>query len=405
MTLKPRPVVFKLPGQKSPVHRHFHRIAWLACALALCVIVFGAFVRLSNAGLSCPDWPTCYGQATWPSAPGDAADHAASAIRPFDDTRAWREQVHRMLAGSLGVLVLVLALLAARRERFGIAQVLVASALVGVSIPLYMRGQHEAAGVLAAIGEAILLFAALRWSRHAGHGLAHALPPIAALTLAVIVFQALLGMWTVTWLLKPIVVMGHLLGGLTTFALLSWLAWRATDRPIRVPDTRLLRRLVAIGLVLLGLQIALGGWTSANYAALSCGTDFPKCVGQWVPPHDFREGFVLWRGIGVDYEGGVLDGASRIAIHLSHRIGALVVFLYVGWLAIKLMRSPGLRGFGGGLAVLLLAQVTLGILNVKLALPLQVAVMHNAGAALLLFTLVTLLVRLRTPELGDHHGE
>src|SRR5690606_5829317 len=120
-------------------------------------------------------------------------------IRPFDDTRAWREQVHRMLAGSLGVLVLVLALLAARRERFGIAQVLVASALVGVSIPLYMRGQHEAAGVLAAIGEAILLFAALRWSRHAGGGLAHAMPPIAALTLAVIVFQARLRPCTVTW--------------------------------------------------------------------------------------------------------------------------------------------------------------------------------------------------------------
>ena len=118
-------------------------------------------------------------------------------------------------------------------------------------------------------------------------------------------------------------------------------------------------------------------------------------------PHDFREGFVLWRGIGVDYEGGVLDGASRIAIHLAHRTGALVVFLYLGWLALKLMRSAGLRGYGATLAVLLLAQVTLGILNVKLALPLHVAVMHNAGAALLLFTLVSLLVRLRAPDVDD----
>ena len=384
----------------SQVHRHFHRLAWLAVALALGVIVFGAFVRLSNAGLSCPDWPTCYGQATWPSAGADAADHAASAIRPFDDTRAWREQVHRMLAGTLGVLVLLLAVLAARRERFGIAQVLGASALVAIAIPLYMRGEHVAASLLAAIGELVLLVAAVRWWRRDGT-MAQSLPPIAALTLAVIIFQALLGMWTVTWLLKPIVVMGHLLGGLTTFALLAWLAWRATDRPIRVPDTTLLRRVVAIGLVLLAVQIALGGWTSANYAALSCGTDFPKCVGQWLPPTDFREGFVLWRGIGVDYEGGVLDGASRIAIHIAHRTGAMVVFLYLGWLALRLMRSPGLRGFGGTLAVLLLAQVTLGVLNVKLALPLSVAVMHNAGAVLLLFTLVTLLARLRAPEVRD----
>ena len=326
---------------------------------------------------------------------------AATAIRAFDDTRAWREQVHRMLAGTLGVLVLLLAVLAARRERHGVLQVLAAALLVGVSIPLYMRGQHGAAALLAGAGELILLAAALRWSRHDGSTMAHSLPPIAALTLAVIVFQALLGMWTVTWLLKPVVVMGHLLGGLATFALLAWLAWRATGRAVRVPDARLLRRLLVVGLVLLVAQIALGGWTSANYAALSCGTDFPKCVGQWLPPHDFREGFVLWRGIGVDYEGGVLDGASRIAIHLAHRTGALVVFLYLGWLALKLMRSAGLRGYGAALAALLLAQVTLGILNVKLALPLHVAVMHNAGAALLLFTLASLLARLRAPDVND----
>ena len=397
--VKPRPVVFRLPGQGPAVYRHFHRIAWLACALALGVIVFGAFVRLSNAGLSCPDWPTCYGRAAWPSAATDVSDHAASAIRPFDDTRAWREQVHRMLAGTLGVLVLVLALLASRRQRLGIVQVLGAAALVAISIPLYMRGMHAAAAVLAGIGELILLAAALRWWRGAeGNGVGHALPPIAALLLAVIVFQALLGMWTVTWLLKPIVVMGHLLGGLATFALLAWLAWRATDRPIRVPDARLWRILAGIGLALLVVQIALGGWTSANYAALSCGTDFPRCVGQWWPPHDFGEGFVLWRGIGVDYEGGVLDGAARIAIHMSHRMMAVVVFAYLLWFAVRLLRAPGLRGQGGLLAVLLLAQVSLGIANVKLALPLPVAVMHNAGAALLLFVLVSLLARLRARE-------
>lgn len=398
MTPKPRPVVFRLPSQKSTTHRHLHRLAWLACALAFCVIVFGAFVRLSNAGLSCPDWPTCYGRAAWPTAPAEIANHAATQIRPLDATKAWREQVHRMIAGSLGVLVLLLAVLAARQRQHGIVRVAVAAVAVAVSIPLYMRGMHGAAVACAVAGELLLLFNALQWSRQSGTWAAQLLPSIASLTLATIVFQALLGMWTVTWLLKPIVVMGHLLGGMATFALLAWLAWRATDRPMRVADSSMLRKLLAVGLVLLVVQIALGGWTSSNYAALSCGTDFPKCVGQWWPPHDFREGFVLWRGIGVDYEGGVLDGAARIAIHMTHRIMAGVVFLYVGWLALRLLRSPGLRGFGGLLAALLLAQVSLGIANVHFALPLKVAVLHNAGAALLLFVLVTLLARVRAPE-------
>ena len=315
----------------------------------------------------------------------------ASEIRPFETHKAWREQVHRHIAASLGVLVLVLALLAARRRRWGIAQILAAAGLVGAAIPLYMHGEHVAASALAILGEAILLFAALRWSNI---DLARA----AALTLAVIIFQALLGMWTVTWLLKPIVVMGHLLGGLTTFSLLVWMAWRATDRPITLADARVLRRWLAGGLVLLGIQIALGGWVSANYAALACGLDFPKCVGQWLPPADFREGFVLWRGIGVDYEGGVLDGASRIAIQLTHRAMAVVVALYVLVLALRLFRTPGMRGWALTLIVLIAAQVTLGILNVRLNLPLPVAVAHNAGAVLLLFTMVSLLARLRRPE-------
>lgn len=398
MTPKPRPAVFRLPAQKPTTHRHLHRLAWLACTLAFCVIVFGAFVRLSNAGLSCPDWPTCYGRAAWPTAPADVANHAATQIRPLDASKAWREQVHRMLAGTLGVLVLALALLAARQRAHGIVRVAVAAVAVALSIPLYMRGMHGAAVLFALAGELILLANALQWARQGGAWSPQPLPSIASLTLAVIVFQALLGMWTVTWLLKPIVVMGHLLGGMATFGLLAWLAWRATDRPVRVPDSALLRRLLFVGLALLVVQIALGGWTSSNYAALSCGTDFPKCVGQWWPPHDFREGFVVWRGIGVDYEGGVLDGAARIAIHMTHRMMAGVVFLYIGWLAIRLMRSPGLRGFGGLLALLLLAQVSLGIANVHFALPLKVAVLHNAGAALLLFVLVTLLSRVRAPE-------
>ena len=379
---------------RPAVYRHFHRFAWLAVALTLCVVVFGAFVRLSDAGLSCPDWPTCYGRAAWPQVANEVSDHAASAIRPFETHKAWREQVHRMLAGSLGVLVLLLAVLAARKRRHGIAQVLAASALVAAAIPLYMHGEHVAASVLAVLGEAILLFAALRWSNLD-------LARVAALTLAVIIFQALLGMWTVTWLLKPIVVMGHLLGGLLTFSLLTWMAWRAIDYPIRLVEADTLRRWVVLGLALLGVQVALGGWVSANYAALSCGAgswsadNFPKCVGQWWPPHDFREGFVLWRGIGVDYEGGVLDGASRIAIQMAHRIFALVLAAYLLVFGLRLLRTPGMRGWAVAVIVLVLAQATLGILNVKLALPLHVAVAHNAGAALLLFVLVSLLARLR----------
>lgn len=369
------------------LHKHFHRIAWLAVALAVGVIVFGAFVRLSHAGLSCPDWPTCYGRATWPKAVADAAAHVASGIREFDGSRAWREQLHRHLAATLGVLVLILALLGARKRRLGIAQVLAAAAIVGIAIPLYMHGEHVAASVLAIIGEAILLLAAWRWSNSD-------LARVSVLTLAVIIFQALLGMWTVTWLLKPIVVMGHLIGGMTTLGLLVWMAWRATDAPLRAVDVDALRRWLRIGLGVLLVQIALGGWTSANYAALACGIEFPRCLGQWWPPHDFREALVLWRGIGVDYEGGVLDAPARTAIQLMHRIFAGVVLVYMAALVVRLLRVPGMRGWGVLLGVLTLAQLSLGIANVLMGLPLKVAVMHNGGAALLLVVIVTLLARL-----------
>lgn len=375
---------------KPNLYRHFHRIAWLAVALAFGVIVFGAFVRLSNAGLSCPDWPTCYGRATWPQAISEAASHAASDIRPFENHKAWREQLHRHLAAVLGSLVLVLSLLAARRRRFGIAQILSASALIAAGIPLYMQGQHEIAIVLAALGEILLLICALRWNNDD-------LARVTAFTLMMIVFQALLGMWTVTMLLKPVVVMGHLLGGMTTISLLTWMAWRATDRPVRMAGAGTMRWWLIGGVFVVAVQIALGGWVSANYAALACGNDFPTCVGQWMPPHDFREGFVLWRGIGTDYEGGVLDGASRIAIQLAHRMMAVVVFVYLLWLSFKLIRTPGLWLTGVAVTLLTLVQVSLGIGNVVLGLPLWSAVLHNAGAVLLLFMLVSLLARLRRP--------
>lgn len=319
-------------------------LAWFAVAFALLVIVFGAFVRLSNAGLSCPDWPTCYGKLTWPKHDHEIeAANAAFPERAVESHKAWREQVHRFLAGGLILTTFGLTVLAIRRRReFG-----------------------GLAGVL--LGASVL-----------------------------IVFQALLGMWTVTWKLKPVVVMAHLLGGLSTFSLLAYVALRLGLAPLGRIDTAALRRIVIVGLVLVALQIALGGWTSANYAALACGTDFPACAGQWWPATDFREAFVLWRGIGVNYEGGVLDADARTAIQLSHRVGALLVFGHL----LGVVAAAWRRGFGRwalALFAALLLQIALGISNVLLGLPLPVATAHNAGAALLLLVLIGLLVQLRRP--------
>jgi len=372
-------------------HPYFHRIAWLAVGLAVCVILFGAFVRLSNAGLSCPDWPTCYGKATWPTATADvAAANVAFPERMVESHKTWREQFHRHIAALLGVLVLSLALLAARHRRAGLLTVMSASALVAASIPAYIATHYLFAFGLAGSGLTLLLVAAVRWDDRD-------LSRISATTLAVIIIQAMLGMWTVTWLLKPVVVMAHLLGGLTTLSLLLWMAWRST------PEARLLsahslalRGWAWLGLGLLAVQIALGGWVSANYAALACGTDFPTCLGQWWPTTDFSEGFVMWRGIGVDYEGGVLDSAARSAIHLVHRLFAVLVAAYLCALAWRLLKAPGLAGWAWLLLAATTAQVVLGISNVVFGLPLWVATLHTAGAVVLLATLVSLLARLRS---------
>lgn len=376
----------------NTTYRHFHRIAWAALLLALAVIVFGGFVRLSHAGLSCPDWPTCYGRATWPVHADDVAEANARFERAVETHKAWREQLHRHIAGLLGLLVLTLSLLEAKRRRHAVWVPVLCSVLVAASIPVYMRVDHVPAFALASAGMLGLLAFAYRSGPE---------PHIrfTAVLLAVIIFQAMLGMWTVTWLLKPVVVMAHLLGGLATFSLLTWLAWRATpDTALVQGDARLLRKLLWLGLALLVVQIALGGWTSANYAALACGTDFPKCAGQWWPAQDYREALVLWRGIGVDYEGGVLDGPARIAIQMMHRMMAVLVSGYLAYIAIRMIRTPGLVYWGSVLAALLCVQVGLGITNVLKGLPLWSAVAHNAGAALLLFTVVGLLARLREPE-------
>jgi cytochrome c oxidase assembly protein subunit 15 len=324
------------------------RLAWAATAFALLVIVFGAFVRLSNAGLSCPDWPTCYGQLTWPTQAHDIASaNAAFPERPVEADKAWREQAHRMLVGGLSLVTFVLAGWAWLRRR--------------------------------EVGRLV-------W-----------VPWFAAVF---IIFQAVLGMWTVTLKLLPLVVTAHLLGGMALFALLAYTALRLSIEPMRIGpmekvENAALRWMSIGGICLLAAQIALGGWTSANYAALACGTDFPTCLGQWRPATDFHSAFVLWRGIGVDYEGGVLDAAARTAIQLAHRVGALIVFAYGIVLALFAARRRETRVLALALGAALLLQVALGIGNVVLGLPLPVATAHNGGAALLLLVLLALVVRLR----------
>jgi cytochrome c oxidase assembly protein subunit 15 len=319
------------------------RLAWIAAAFALLVIVFGAFVRLSNAGLSCPDWPTCYGKLTWPTQSHDVASaNEAFPDRPVETDKAWREQGHRMLVGGLSVLTFALGIWAFVRRRD--------------------------------LGR----LAVVPW-----------------LACVVIVFQALLGMWTVTLKLLPLVVTSHLIGGLTLFALLIYTALRLTVRPVGDRSFATLRRMTLFGIVLLACQIFLGGWTSANYAALACGLDFPTCLGQWHPPTDFDSAFVLWRGVGVDYEGGVLDAPARTAIQLAHRAGAVVIFIYGLVLAFAALRRRETKSLGVLIALALVVQVALGISNVRLGLPLPVATAHNGVAAILLALLLTLIVRLR----------
>lgn len=364
------------------------RLALVAAIVAFVVIVFGAFVRLSDAGLSCPDWPTCYGKATWPGHEQEIA-HANAAFpqRPVETHKAWREQVHRMLAGSLGTLVLAIALSAAWRRRGALAALAAAAVAAAIGVVLYMKSAYVASTAFSLVALALPFLVAARLDRPAPYR-------VAVASFAVIVFQAMLGMWTVTWLLKPIVVMGHLLGGLLTFSLLAYVALGLLMRSQATPAQRPLHAMAIVSLVLLSLQIALGGWTSANYAALACGADFPQCAGAWWPQTDFGEAFVLWRGIGVNYEGGVLDAAARAAIQIAHRIGALVVFGYVLATALAAWRR-GLPLLAATIGLLLCVQVGLGIANVMLLLPLPVATAHNAGAVLLLLALIVLLVRTR----------
>ena len=304
--------------------------------LALVVIVKGAYVRLSDAGLGCPDWPGCYGHLVVPNS-SVPTDSSALGARPLERGKAWREMLHRYLASTLGVAILLLALIATLKRN----ELSTSSFFAVLLVPL-------------------------------------------------VIVQGMLGMWTVTLLLKPLIVVAHLVGGLTIAALSWWNLLELRRWPRQSTGTGL-QVFAACGLIVLAIQVFLGGWTSTNYAALAC-TDFPRCQGQWLPTIDLKNAFVLWRGLGVNYEYGVLDTPARMAIHIVHRYWAVVTSAALIALAIYTVRNSTAhaRRIAWCILALLTLQVSLGITNVIGGLPLPVAVMHNAVAALLFLAVVTL---------------
>jgi len=323
--------------------RLFLNLTKLTIAVAFVVIVLGAYTRLSHAGLGCPDWPGCYGRMLLPADETEILNEAVLyPERPYEQGKAWKEMIHRYVAGALGLLILGLGVMAWSRRNTSGQSVLIPVSLIGL-----------------------------------------------------VIFQALLGMWTVTLLLKPIIVMGHLLGGMTILLLLVWvlLSHQAAMKGGNYPgESGRLYPWAIFGLIIVYLQISLGGWTSANYAALIC-PDLPSCQGQWWPNMNFSEGFKPWRGLGVNYEFGVLDTQARTAVHVSHRIGAVLTLFIVGAKAIRCIQDSNLKikRTGTVLLLVLLTQFSLGIANILFVLPIAVAVTHNAVASLLLAVMGALL--------------
>lgn len=305
--------------------------------LALVVIVLGAYTRLTDAGLGCPDWPGCYGHLTVPVEEHHIeAAELAFPERPLESQKAWNEMIHRYAAGTLGLFVLAIFVTS-----------------------LVKRSYHKPLKL-----PTFLLF--------------------------LIIFQGALGMWTVTLNLLPVVVMGHLLGGFAVISSLFLLYLRLI--PYRIPggDLRVvgLAKYAAIGTAILVIQIALGGWTSANYASLAC-TEMPICQGEWYKNLELAGAFSIPEA--QNYEFGAHDYYERMTMHIAHRIWAVVTVVYLCWLAFKLYSAAAsslVRKLSVSLIGLLIIQVALGVSNVMYSLPLSVAVMHNAVAALLLMLMV-----------------
>ncbi|ABV89315.1 COX15/CtaA family protein [Shewanella pealeana] len=309
----------------------------ITLVFTLCVILMGAYTRLSDAGLGCPDWPGCYGMLKVPTEIHELNQvQQAFPEHTVETEKAWLEMIHRYIAGTLGLLVLLILVLSLKTDD------------APKKLPMFIA--------------------------------------------ALIIFQAALGMWTVTMKLMPIIVMAHLLGGFALFSLLLLLYLRS--KPLRIPGgdpaARKLAGFAAICIGVLLLQIVLGGWTSSNYAALAC-TTLPLCEGNWVDNLSFAKAFSPFQGDHASFEYGVLDYPARMTIHVAHRVGAIITAAMLLYLAFKLIttaKSTTIRNAAWLLMALVFVQVGLGIGNVVLHLPLGIAVSHNAGAALLLLTLV-----------------
>jgi len=322
------------------IKRTQKKLALFSVFFIIVVIGLGAFTRLADAGLGCPDWPGCYGFVGIPLKEATIAKaNAAFPHQPYELHKAWPEMVHRYFAGTLGLLILALFIIAIRR-----------------------RNDSDAALKLSAV------------------------------LLGVVTFQAALGAWTVTEKLHPVVVMGHLLGGFTTFSLLIILTLRLYQpkQDFSIAALPPPKTLVSMAMVIVIFQIALGGWTSAHYAALAC-TDLPVCFDGWYGYSDFIEGFKLWGHEAESYQYGVITNEARVAVHATHRIGAMVVcvvMLVLFWQLWRRRESQSYRRFLTLLAVILVAQISLGVINVTMGLPLFNAVAHNLVGSFLLVTLI-----------------
>lgn len=321
----------------------YRRLIVAAVCLSFGIIVLGAFVRLSDAGLGCPDWPGCYGHLGVPNEPHEISK-AESAFpgKPVEIAKGWIEMVHRYFATGLGFIVLIIAFLAYRKRR---------QLRQAIGLPVALVG--------------------------------------------VVIFQGMLGMWTVTLLLKPAIVTAHLIGGMTTLALLSWLALRQYELAglPRIMVTTGMALHARVALAVLAGQIALGGWVSTNYAAMAC-IDFPTCNASFMPKMDFANAFHVFRDLGMTAQGQLLSSEALTAIHWSHRLGALVVSAVLLTLALRLLKITPLKKVGRMLLIVLVVQITMGITIVLFSLPLPLAVMHNALAALLLVVLVMINFRM-----------
>lgn len=327
----------------------YRKLLWVTLFLTFDLIMFGAFTRLTDSGLGCPDWPGCYGHAN-PLQAHDSIRAAELALPtgPVTVVKAWIEMIHRYLAMGVGVLII---------------------AIMSISWRGWIKSKRSERKFSPALPTTLFIFVCV---------------------------QGAFGAWTVTLKLQPIIVTIHLLLGMGLLALLTWTAaWQSEHDPVaQVPSY--LRVLSKVALVLLVVQIALGGWVSTNYAALACH-DFPLCQRQILPPMDFSNGFTLWRHLGRTSDGEFLPFPALTAIHWVHRNFAVVVFVVAGYLAYKLLKVEGVHKTVRWLLIVLGAQLTTGLLTIYLKWPLALAVLHNGGAAILLLLLVMLNYKINLP--------